>query len=112
MIDKHNVNLYLLFLIMRDVNGGWFLRYLHANAASFFFLFLYFHIAKGLYYSSYKSPRALVWSIGVIMLVLTMAIGFLGYSNSLTQFNDYNLYNFRLKFREFFLPFAMSFSYF
>jgi len=97
---------------MRDVNGGWFLRYLHANAASFFFLFLYFHIAKGLYYSSYKSPRALVWSIGVIMLVLTMAIGFLGYSNSLTQFNDYNLYNFRLKFREFFLPFAMSFSYF
>jgi ubiquinol-cytochrome c reductase cytochrome b subunit len=65
--------------IMRDVNYGWFLRYTHANTASFFFLFLYFHIGRGLYYSSYKTPRVLLWSIGVIILILTMAIGFLGY---------------------------------
>jgi ubiquinol-cytochrome c reductase cytochrome b subunit len=65
--------------IMRDVNSGWFLRYTHANVASFFFLFLYFHTARGLYYSSYKTPRVLLWSIGVIILILTMAIAFLGY---------------------------------
>lgn len=65
--------------IMRDVNSGWFLRYTHANVASFFFLFLYFHTARGLYYSSYRTPRALVWSIGVIILILTMATAFLGY---------------------------------
>ena len=46
--------------IMRDVNSGWFLRYTHANVASFFFLFLYFHTARGLYYSSYKTPRVLL----------------------------------------------------
>jgi hypothetical protein len=67
---------------MRDVNSGWFLRYTHANVASFFFLFLYFHTARGLYYSSYKTPRVLLWSIGVIILILTMAIAFLGYKNS------------------------------
>ena len=65
--------------IMRDVNSGWFLRYCHANVASFFFLFLYLHTARGLYYSSYKTPRVLLWSIGVIILVLTIAIAFLGY---------------------------------
>jgi len=65
--------------IMRDVNSGWFLRYTHANVASFFFLFLYFHTARGMYYSSFRTPRALVWSIGVIILILTMAIAFLGY---------------------------------
>jgi ubiquinol-cytochrome c reductase cytochrome b subunit len=65
--------------IMRDVNSGWFLRYTHANVASFFFLFLYFHTARGLYYSSYKTPRVLLWSIGVIILILTMAVAFLGY---------------------------------
>jgi len=64
--------------IMRDVNSGWFLRYTHANVASFFFLFLYFHTARGLYYSSYKTPRVLLWSIGVIILILTMATAFLG----------------------------------
>lgn len=47
-------------MIMRDVNSGWFLRYTHANVASFFFLFLYFHTARGLYYSSYKTPRVLL----------------------------------------------------
>jgi group I intron endonuclease len=68
--------------IMRDVNAGWILRYTHANVASFFFIFVYAHIARGLYYSSYKSPRILVWSIGVIILILMMAIAFLGYVNS------------------------------
>jgi len=65
--------------IMRDVNNGYLVRYTHANVASFFFIFVYAHIARGLYYSSYKSPRVLVWSIGVIILILMMAIGFLGY---------------------------------
>jgi ubiquinol-cytochrome c reductase cytochrome b subunit len=65
--------------IMRDVNNGWILRYTHANVASFFFIFVYMHIARGLYYSSYKTPRVLVWSIGVIILILMMAIAFLGY---------------------------------
>src|SRR4051812_10563647 len=66
-------------MIMRDVNNGWIIRYTHANVASFFFIFVYMHIGRGLYYSSYKSPRVLVWSIGVIILVLMMAIAFLGY---------------------------------
>jgi ubiquinol-cytochrome c reductase cytochrome b subunit len=65
--------------IMRDVNNGWLIRYTHANVASFFFIFVYLHIGRGLYYSSYKEPRVLVWSIGVIILVLMMAIAFLGY---------------------------------
>jgi ubiquinol-cytochrome c reductase cytochrome b subunit len=65
--------------IMRDVNYGWMIRYIHANVASFFFIFVYLHIARGLYFGSYKSPRVLVWSIGVIMLVLMMGIAFLGY---------------------------------
>jgi ubiquinol-cytochrome c reductase cytochrome b subunit len=65
--------------IMRDVNSGYILRYVHANVASFFFIFVYMHVARGLYYSSYKSPRILVWSIGVIILILMMAIAFLGY---------------------------------
>jgi group I intron endonuclease len=73
--------------IMRDVNSGWFLRYTHANVASFFFLFLYFHTARGLYYSSYKTPRVLLWSIGVIILILTMAIAFLGYLHGPKWFN-------------------------
>ena len=65
--------------IMRDVNNGWLIRYTHANVASFFFIFVYGHIGRNLYYGSYKSPRVLVWSIGVIILVLMIAIGFLGY---------------------------------
>jgi len=67
---------------MRDVNNGWIIRYTHANVASFFFIFVYMHIGRGLYYSSYKSPRILVWSIGVIILILMMAIAFLGYINN------------------------------
>jgi group I intron endonuclease len=70
--------------IMRDVNNGWIIRYTHANVASFFFIFVYAHIARGLYYGSYKSPRILLWSIGVIILILMIAIAFLGYLNSQT----------------------------
>ncbi len=65
--------------IIRDVNYGWFIRYLHANTASFFFIFLYAHVGRGLYYGSYRWPRSLPWIIGVIILVLTMATAFLGY---------------------------------
>src|SRR6266545_1431244 len=76
--------------IIRDVNNGWIIRYTHANVASFFFIFVYMHIGRGLYYSSYKSPRVLVWSIGVIILILMMAIAFLGYDDSPTWFNNNN----------------------
>jgi len=65
--------------LMRDVNNGWAVRYVHANVASFFFIFVYLHVARGIYYGSFKSPRVLVWSIGCIILILLMAIGFLGY---------------------------------
>jgi len=65
--------------IMRDVNMGWAIRYTHANVASFFFIFVYAHIARGMYYGSYNSPRILTWSIGVIILVVMIATGFLGY---------------------------------
>jgi ubiquinol-cytochrome c reductase cytochrome b subunit len=65
--------------IMRDVNNGWFIRYLHANTASAFFFLVYLHIGRGIYYGSYKAPRTLTWTIGTIMLILMMAIGFLGY---------------------------------
>jgi len=65
--------------IMRDVNNGWIIRYTHANVASFFFIFVYMHIARGLYYNSYQTPRVLAWSIGVIIFILMMATAFLGY---------------------------------
>ncbi len=59
--------------IMRDVDNGYILRYTHANVASFFFIFIYVHIGRGLWYGSYRAPRVLLWSIGVIILVLMMA---------------------------------------
>jgi len=65
--------------IMRDVNYGWLLRYCHANVASFFFLFIYLHMGRGLYYGSYKAPRSLVWYIGVIIFLLLIIISFLGH---------------------------------
>jgi quinol-cytochrome oxidoreductase complex cytochrome b subunit len=65
--------------IMRDVSYGWLLRYSHATGASMFFIVVYVHIARGLYYGSYALPRERVWSIGVIMFVLMMAIAFMGY---------------------------------
>jgi ubiquinol-cytochrome c reductase cytochrome b subunit len=65
--------------IMRDVNNGWLIRYLHSNTASAFFFLVYLHIGRGIYYGSYKSPRTLVWFIGTIILVVMMATAFLGY---------------------------------
>lgn len=65
--------------IMRDVNGGWFLRYAHMNGASFFFIVVYIHIFRGLYYGSYKAPREMVWLLGVVIYLLMMATGFMGY---------------------------------
>lgn len=65
--------------IMRDVNAGWFLRYAHANGASMFLLVVYIHIARGLYYGSYKAPREMVWLLGVVIFLLMMATAFMGY---------------------------------
>lgn len=65
--------------IMRDVNNGWLIRYLHSNTASAFFFLVYLHIGRGLYYGSYKAPRTLVWTIGTVILILMMATAFLGY---------------------------------
>ena len=65
--------------IMRDVNYGWFLRYLHANGASFFFIAVYIHIFRGLYYGSYKAPREILWMLGVLILLAMMATAFMGY---------------------------------
>jgi ubiquinol-cytochrome c reductase cytochrome b/c1 subunit len=65
--------------IMRDVNYGWLLRYLHANGASMFFLAVYIHMFRGLYYGSYKEPREVLWILGVIIYLLMMATGFMGY---------------------------------
>ncbi len=66
--------------IMRDVNwGGWMLRYLHANGASMFFIAVYIHIFRGIYYGSYKEPREVVWILGVVIFLLMMATGFMGY---------------------------------
>ncbi len=65
--------------IMRDVEGGWFLRYLHANGASMFFIVVYLHILRGLYYGSYASPRELVWIVGVVILLLMIITAFIGY---------------------------------
>jgi quinol-cytochrome oxidoreductase complex cytochrome b subunit len=65
--------------IMRDVNYGWMLRYLHMNGASMFFIVVYIHIFRGLYYGSYKAPRELLWLLGIVILVLMMATAFMGY---------------------------------
>ncbi|QDG76444.1 cytochrome b/b6 [Labrenzia sp. PHM005] len=65
--------------IMRDVNFGWLLRYLHANGASMFFIAVYIHIFRGLYYGSYKAPREISWILGVIIFLIMMATAFMGY---------------------------------
>ena len=65
--------------IMRDVNNGWLVRYLHSNTASAFFFLVYLHVGRGMYYGSYRAPRTLVWVIGAIILVAMMATAFLGY---------------------------------
>ena len=64
---------------MRDVNYGWLLRYAHANGASMFFIVVYIHIFRGLYYGSYKAPRELLWMLGVVIFLLMMATAFMGY---------------------------------
>ncbi|MBR0672845.1 cytochrome b [Neoroseomonas soli] len=65
--------------IMRDVNFGWLLRYVHANGASMFFIVVYIHIWRGMYYGSYKAPRELLWILGVVIFLLMMATAFMGY---------------------------------
>lgn len=65
--------------IMRDVSYGWLTRYVHANTASLFFVCVYMHVARGLYYGSYRSPRVLPWSVGVVILVVMILTAFLGY---------------------------------
>ncbi|GAB4575759.1 MAG: cytochrome b/b6 [Rhodothalassiaceae bacterium] len=65
--------------IMRDVNYGWLIRYIHANGASMFFIVVYIHIFRGLYYGSYKAPREVLWMLGVVILLLMMATAFMGY---------------------------------
>ncbi len=65
--------------IMRNVNSGWFLSYLHANGASFFFIVTYLHIFRGIYYGSYKAPREMVWMLGLVIFLLMMATAFMGY---------------------------------
>jgi ubiquinol-cytochrome c reductase cytochrome b/c1 subunit len=65
--------------IMRDVNYGWLIRYLHSNGASMFFLAVYIHMFRGMYYGSYKAPREVLWILGVIIYLLMMATGFMGY---------------------------------
>ena len=65
--------------IMRDVNYGWLIRYVHMNGGSMFFAVVYIHIFRGLYYGSYKAPREMLWIIGIIILLTMMATAFLGY---------------------------------
>jgi ubiquinol-cytochrome c reductase cytochrome b subunit len=64
--------------IMRDVNYGWLMRYIHANGASMFFIVVYIHIFRGLYHGSYNRPREIVWMSGVTILLLMMATAFMG----------------------------------
>ena len=65
--------------IMRDVNSGWFIRYAHMNGASFFFIVVYIHIFRGLFYGSYKAPREMIWLLGLTIFLLMMATAFMGY---------------------------------
>jgi len=65
--------------IMRDVHYGWLIRYIHANGASMFFIVVYLHTFRGLYYSSYTKPRHLLWTIGVTILFLMIITAFMGY---------------------------------
>ena len=66
--------------IMRDVNYGWLVRYMHTNGASMMFIAVYIHMLRGLYYGSYKAPREMIWILGVVIYLLMMATGFLGYT--------------------------------
>ncbi len=65
--------------IMRDVNHGWMLRYIHSNGAAMFFVAVYIHLFRGLYYGSFKPPREIIWWLGIVILLLMMATAFMGY---------------------------------
>ncbi|MDO8323480.1 MAG: cytochrome b N-terminal domain-containing protein, partial [Phenylobacterium sp.] len=65
--------------IMRDVNYGWLVRYMHSNGASMFFIAVYIHMFRGLYYGSYKAPREVLWILGCVIYLLMMATAFMGY---------------------------------
>lgn len=71
--------------IMREIPSGWLLRYMHANGSSFLFILLYLHIARGIYFISYRKPKQWVWSSGVILFILMAGIAFLGYTLPLGQ---------------------------
>ena len=75
--------------IMRDVNWGWLLRYIHMNGASFFFIAVYIHIFRGMYYGSYKKPRELLWILGVAIFLLMMATAFMGYTLPWSQMSGW-----------------------
>ncbi len=75
----------------RDVNYGWLLRYLHMNGASFFFIAVYIHIYRGLYYGSYKKPRELLWIFGVLIFLLMMATAFMGYALPWSQMSGWGV---------------------
>ena len=77
--------------IMRDVNYGWLLRYVHMNGASFFFIAVYIHIARGLYYGSYRAPRELLWMFGVLLFLLMMATAFMGYALPWSQMSGWGV---------------------
>jgi ubiquinol-cytochrome c reductase cytochrome b subunit len=65
--------------IMREVKLGWFMRYIHSNGASFFFLFVFIHMFRGLFYFSYIKPRSQVWNVGVLIFLLMIITAFTGY---------------------------------
>lgn len=75
--------------IMRDVNQGWLIRYLHLNGASFFFIAIYIHMFRGMYYGSFKKPRELMWILGVVILFLMMATAFMGYTLPWSQMSGW-----------------------
>lgn len=79
----YSSNLDLAFIsvqhIMKEVNYGWLIRYVHANGAGFFFIFVYLHMARGLYFGSYRKPRVALWTIGVIIFLLMIITAFMGY---------------------------------
>jgi ubiquinol-cytochrome c reductase cytochrome b subunit len=75
--------------IMRDVNFGWLLRYMHMNGASMFFIAVYIHIFRGMYYGSYKKPRELLWIFGIVIFLLMMATAFMGYTLPWSQMSGW-----------------------
>jgi group I intron endonuclease len=78
--------------IMKDVNNGWLIRYLHSNTASYFFLLVYLHIGRGIYYGSFKGSRTLVWIVGTIIIIAMIATGFLGFIKYSPKWYGYIIY--------------------